>query len=74
MKEYTMTQEELNELIEACKPTPYMTNSNGDLLFGTPQDNANAAWRILADKYKFQWDTVESVGSDMKVFRAKSIE
>jgi len=66
-KEYQMTEEQYNKIIEASKPVPY-------LVFGghppsSPQDNANAAWRNLANEMGFIWDSVEP-GRSKKHFLA----
>lgn len=52
--EYEMTEEELQELNTASKPTPAMWTSNGTLIGGTPQANANRFWARLASKYGFE--------------------
>ena len=60
-KEYTMTQEDLDELLDACKPTPAMWLSGGRSMSPTPQENANNAWKALAKKMGFVWDTVNPI-------------
>ena len=42
-KDFEMTEEELGELLEACRPTSVMYLSGGTPVFGTPQENANRA-------------------------------
>lgn len=69
-QQFEMTEDELKELYDACKPTPVMYLSGGTPMFNTPQENANHAWKKLADKYGFIWDSVEGVGSDQKQFLA----
>lgn len=54
---FEITEEELSELLKACRPTPVMYGPGGVSLFGTPQENANAVWRRLGAKYGFQWDS-----------------
>ena len=46
-KEFEMTQAELDEILDACKPTPVMYLSGGQSMFRSPQENANGAWRKL---------------------------
>ena len=60
-KEYELTEEELESVLEASKPVPVMYLSGGQPMFRTPQQNANSAWRKLAEKYGFVWDTVEPI-------------
>jgi hypothetical protein len=50
-KEFEMTGEELNELLEACRLIPAMYLSGGTPMFGTPQENANRAWQRLGEKH-----------------------
>ncbi len=59
--EYEITKDELNELLEAGKPTPAMFLSGGRPMFGTPQENVDRIWQKLANKYCFIWDTVKPI-------------
>lgn len=67
-REYEMTEAELAKLLEAMKPTPAMFLSGGMPMHSTPQENANAAWRELADAYNFRWDTVQPVPGKLPRF------
>lgn len=53
-----MTEADLNEIIEACKPTPAMFLSGGIPIGGSPQENANAAWAKLGARMGFDPMTV----------------
>jgi hypothetical protein len=58
-KEFEMTQEDLNQILAACKPVRYM-------VFGgyepkSPQENANDAWRSLGKKMGFDYMTVQPI-------------
>lgn len=69
--EYEMTQEELDEIIDACKPTRVMFLSGGVPLGGSPQENANAAWARLGEKRGFDSMSVRPVdGKGMRFFTA----
>jgi len=57
--EYELTEEELRELLEACKPTPCMLI--GGYATPTPQENANRAWEALGRKRGFDVETVQPV-------------
>lgn len=63
---YEMTQDDLDALLLASRPTPCMYICNGISMFNTPQENANAAWKKLADKMGFIWDTVEPISHGRK--------
>lgn len=66
-----MTETELAELLDACKPTPAMWGSGGAKMFPTPQENATRAWAKLGDKYGFDPMTCEPVpGKSQRVFTA----
>lgn len=69
MKEYEMTEPELAELQEACRPVPYLII--GGMEPPSPQDNANAAWKNLARKYGFVWDTVKPIPGSYRRFTAQ---
>ena len=56
-QEFEMTEQELLELLDACTPVPYMII--GDYLPLSLQDRANNAWKSLAMKRGFKWDSVE---------------
>ena len=74
-KEFEMTKEELNELLEACRPTPAMYRSGGTPMFGTPQENPNTAWQRLGEKYGFDYMTVQPAsGKGQRFFTAIPIK
>jgi hypothetical protein len=74
-KEFEITEEELAELLEACRPTPAMYLSGGTPMFETPQENANRAWRRLGEKKGFDSMTVEPVsGKGQRFFTAVPVE
>ena len=60
-KEFELTQEELDNLLDACKPTPCMYLFGGRPMFNTPQENANHAWDVLGKKRGFVGNTVRPV-------------
>jgi len=74
-KEFKLTQEDVNFVVEASKPVPAMFLSDGGPMFGTPQENANKAWQTLGKKYGFIWHTCEPVpGKNRKFITAEVIE
>ncbi len=58
-QEYTLTDDELNEIKRACAPVPYMVI--GGMPPRSQQQNANDAWEALGRKRGFKWDTVRPV-------------
>jgi len=75
IKEFEMTNEQLKELMNACKPTPVMYMTGGVQMFKTPQDNANHAWELLGKELGFKHMTVRPIdGKDTKFFKAESTE
>lgn len=58
-QEYELTDEQLEALLEACRPVPYMVI--GGIPPRSPQENANAAWQALGTEMGFDWSTVEPV-------------
>lgn len=70
---YEMTEEELKELLDACKPTPCM--KIGSYYSRTPQENANTAWQKLGEKHGFDFTTVRPVqGKGNRFFSAVPTE
>lgn len=68
-REFEMTQEQLDKIVEASKPVPYIVA--GGVEPATPQQNANRAWQALGDEMGFDWTTVEPIaGRDPKFFKA----
>jgi hypothetical protein len=59
---YEMTEDDLKAILDASRSVPAMFGSGGTPLFGTPQENANAAWRRLGEKMGFDYATVRPIG------------
>ena len=69
--EYEMTEEDLEKILNACKPTPVLFGNNGMNLGGDRQENANMAWSSLAKKMGFDYMTVKPIeGKNMLFFTA----
>lgn len=67
--EFEMTELQLNILMEACKPVPYMII--GDKEPKSPQENANDAWELLGAVMGFDHMSVEPiVGKSTRFFTA----
>lgn len=67
-REYEMSQEDLDILLEAMKPVPLIM-----LQCGTPpsqQERANAAWKALGDKMGFEHMSVKPNGKGDRFFTA----
>jgi len=77
---YEMTQEDLDAILAACKPVPYMVM--GGMAPRSQQENANAAWEALGLKMGFDHMTVQpghgdrfftAVPSETELHRAERI-
>ena len=68
MQEYEMTQEDLDTIMEACKPVVCM--QIGSYVPSTPQENANRAWADLGEKMGFDSTTVEPSSKGNMFFTA----
>lgn len=70
-KEFEMSQAQLDAILDACKPVPYM------IIGGQPpmsvQESANAAWRRLGDELGFEFMTVRP-GKSQRHFSAQPKE
>jgi len=55
---YTLTAEQYDALLVACRPVPYMVM--GGMAPSSPQENANRAWRQLGREMGFDWSTVRA--------------
>lgn len=65
-KEYEMTPEQRDRIMEACKPVPYFVV--GGMPPRSQQENANDAWKTLADELGFKWDTVRPASGKPDLF------
>ena len=67
--EYEMSNQDLEAILEACKPTPVMMIGNYSP--PSPQENANNAWRKLGEQMGFDHLTVRPVhGKGQRFFTA----
>jgi hypothetical protein len=57
-----MTDAQLQALLDAGKPVPYMLGAGG-VPPTSPQESANRAWQALADELGFVWDTVQPIAN-----------
>ena len=70
---YEMTEEDLQELLDAFRPTPVM--KIGNYVPSSPQENANRAWQRLGKKMGFDYMTVRPIdGKDRRFFSAAPSE
>ena len=71
-KEFKMSKVQLEKLLDACKPVPYMIMSG--IVPCSPQENANRALHYLGSEMGFDSLTVRPVpGEDMDVFTAEEV-
>lgn len=74
-KEYELSQEDLDTLLDASKPVPVMYLSGGQPMFGTPQQNVNRVWKEIGQKYRFFWNTAQPIaGKGQRFITAVAIE
>jgi len=72
-KDFEMTQGQLDELMNACKPTPVMYLSGGTPMFNSPQENANYAWEKLGKELGFDSMTALANGKGDRFFSAEEV-
>ncbi len=73
MKEFEMTEDQLETLLDACKPVPMIMLQCGPP--SSPQENANRAWAALGIEMGFDSKTVEPIsGKSTRFFRAAVAE
>jgi len=66
-KEYELSKEQLDGLMDACKPVTYMVF--GGRPPSSPQENANRAWGNLGSEMGFEYMTVRPIsGKDVSFF------
>jgi len=67
---FEMTQADLDTILDACKPVPYMVF--GGVAPRSPQENANDAWRALGKRMGFDHMTVQPTGQGDRLFSAEA--
>lgn len=67
-KEYELTAEQFDTLLEACRSVPAIMLQCGPI--SSPQENANRAWCALGDELGFDGMTVESSPKGHRFFTA----
>jgi len=70
-KEYEMTQTDLDTILIACTPVPYMVI--GGIAPTSPQENANDAWAELGRRMGFDHMTAQPTGHGDRFFSAVPI-
>jgi len=68
-KNYEMTQEQLDKLLEASKPVPMVALNCG--MPRSPQERANSAWEALGEELGFDYMTVKPNGKGDRFFSAE---
>jgi len=69
-KNFEMTQEQLNTILDACKPVPLIALNCG--MPPSPQENANSAWAALGKDMGFKPMTVKPTGQGDRFFSAET--
>jgi hypothetical protein len=69
-KDFEMTQEQLDKLMDACKPVPMIALHIGGGP-SSPQENANRAWETLGKEMGFIASTVRPNGKGDRYFTAE---
>lgn len=68
-KEFELTTEQFDKLIEACRPVSLIMLQCG--MPRSPQQNANDAWRALGKELGFDGMTVEPSSKGQRFFTAE---
>lgn len=71
-REFEMSQEQLDKILEACKPVPYIAIQCGTP--PSPQENANYAWAKLGREMGFDAMTVKPSKGGDRFFSAELSE
>lgn len=72
MKDFEMTQVQLDKIMNACKPVPMIALQCGTPR--SPQENANDAWENLGKVLGFKHMTVRPNGKGDRFFSAEPVE
>lgn len=72
MKDFEMKQEQLDTLMNACKPVVMIALQCGQP--SSPQENANRAWQALGKEMGFDHMTVSPNGKGDRFFSAEPVQ
>ncbi len=65
-REFKMTQEDMDGILKACQPVPYIVVGGLEPL--SPQRRANIAWDALGGRMGFVGHTVQPVSGKSQLF------
>ena len=71
MREYEMSQEQFDKIIDACQPVPMIMLQCGSP--PSPQERANDAWESLGLEMGFQYMTVKPSPKGGRFFTAEEV-
>ena len=71
-KHYEMSDEQLDTLLNACQPVPYLVV--GGMEPRSPHEKANTAWAALGRELGFKHMTVRPDGPNQACFTAEPLE
>ena len=71
-KEYEMSKDQLEKIMEACEPVPYIII--GNVQPSSPQENANRAWERLGIEMGFDYMSVEPTNKGDRFFTAEPLK
>jgi len=71
-KNFEMTQDQLDKILDACKPVPLIALNCG--MPRSPQENANNAWARLGKEMGFKPMTIKPSGGGDRFFSAETTE
>lgn len=71
MKKYTLTEIEHAELVEACKPVPYMII--GGVAPVSPAEKAMFVWKRVANRVGCDVNTIAPAGDDTREFLGEPV-
>jgi hypothetical protein len=71
-KEYELTTEQFDKLIEACRPVPMIMLQCGTP--PSPQENANRAWCALGKEIGFDGMSVQPSSKGQRFFTAETTD
>lgn len=62
---FTITEEEMQMVLDASKPVPYMVL--GGMEPSSPRENANRAWQAIGRTYGVEWDSIRPVDEAARI-------
>jgi len=69
--EFTLTEDEMQSVLDASKPVPYLVI--GGIPPRSQQEQANSAWQKIAEAHSVKWDTIRPINEATRLMSGEAL-